>query len=75
MSPSMLTGNGPRGCRLPSISSATCGRQLEKVPEKRDSGMTEVERTYNLIRQRAPPKQSLINYLTGSHSSGEVYYL
>ncbi|XP_017733589.1 PREDICTED: spermatogenesis-associated serine-rich protein 1 isoform X1 [Rhinopithecus bieti] len=47
MSPSMITGNGPRGCRLPSISSATRGRELEKVPEKRDSGMTEVERTYS----------------------------
>nr|XP_055120003.1 spermatogenesis-associated serine-rich protein 1 isoform X5 [Symphalangus syndactylus] len=47
MSPSMLTGKGPRGCHLPSISSATCGRELEKVPEKRDSGMTEVERTYS----------------------------
>ncbi|XP_003266262.1 spermatogenesis-associated serine-rich protein 1 [Nomascus leucogenys] len=47
MSPSMLTGKGPRGCRFPSISSATCGRKLEKVPEKRDSGMSEVERTYS----------------------------
>ncbi|XP_021793033.1 spermatogenesis-associated serine-rich protein 1 isoform X1 [Papio anubis] len=47
MSPSMITGNGPRGCCLPSISSATRGRELEKVPEKRDSGMTEVERTYS----------------------------
>ncbi|PNJ89323.1 SPATS1 isoform 4 [Pongo abelii] len=70
MSPSALTGNGPRGCRLPSISSATCGRQLEKVPEKRDSGMTEVERTYKSTTKA----ESLINYLTGSHSSGEVYY-
>nr|XP_054110016.1 spermatogenesis-associated serine-rich protein 1 isoform X4 [Callithrix jacchus] len=43
----MLTGNGPQGCRLPFISSATCGRELEKAPEKRDSDMTKVERTYS----------------------------
>ncbi|XP_045398033.1 spermatogenesis-associated serine-rich protein 1 isoform X1 [Lemur catta] len=34
----MYTGNGPPGCHLPSIASATCGRELENVPEKGDSG-------------------------------------
>uniref|UniRef100_A0A2K6ESJ4 Spermatosis associated serine rich 1 n=1 Tax=Propithecus coquereli TaxID=379532 RepID=A0A2K6ESJ4_PROCO len=35
----MYPGNGPPGDHLPSISSATCGRELEKVREKGDTGM------------------------------------
>ncbi|XP_014443493.1 spermatogenesis-associated serine-rich protein 1 [Tupaia chinensis] len=43
----MITGNSPRGCHLPSISKATCGRELEPVPEKGDSGVTKMERRYS----------------------------
>ncbi|XP_014692965.2 spermatogenesis-associated serine-rich protein 1 isoform X1 [Equus asinus] len=43
----MYTGNGPRGCRVPSISRVTCCTELEKAPEKGDSGMTMAERRYS----------------------------
>lgn len=44
---SLYSGNGPQGCQRPSISRTTCSRELEKVPEKVDSGMTVVERRYS----------------------------
>ncbi|XP_046497061.1 spermatogenesis-associated serine-rich protein 1 isoform X2 [Equus quagga] len=43
----MYTGNCPRGCRVPSISRVTCCTELEKAPEKGDSGMTMAERRYS----------------------------
>ncbi|XP_015859021.3 spermatogenesis-associated serine-rich protein 1 isoform X1 [Peromyscus maniculatus bairdii] len=43
----MSAGNGKPGCQLPSISRAACARELEKVPEKSDLGVTKVERRYN----------------------------
>nr|XP_012598862.2 spermatogenesis-associated serine-rich protein 1 isoform X2 [Microcebus murinus] len=41
------TGNGPPGCCLPSILSATYGRELEKVPEKGDTGLAKMESRYD----------------------------
>nr|XP_048301188.1 spermatogenesis-associated serine-rich protein 1 isoform X2 [Myodes glareolus] len=43
----MSTGNGKPSCQLPSISRAACTRELEKVPENSDLGMTKVDRRYN----------------------------
>ncbi|XP_047414630.1 spermatogenesis-associated serine-rich protein 1 isoform X2 [Sciurus carolinensis] len=40
----MYTGNGLQSCHLPSISRSICSRELEKVPEKADSCLTEVKR-------------------------------
>ncbi|KAM5325436.1 spermatogenesis-associated serine-rich protein 1 isoform 4-T6 [Glossophaga mutica] len=35
---SLYTRNGPQGCQSPSASRTTCSGELEKVPEKVDSG-------------------------------------
>ncbi|XP_037698738.1 spermatogenesis-associated serine-rich protein 1 isoform X2 [Choloepus didactylus] len=50
------TGNGPQGCRLPSISRATGGRELEKVQEKKkaESDMTDMERRYSCSWKKSP---------------------
>ncbi|XP_036024377.1 spermatogenesis-associated serine-rich protein 1 [Onychomys torridus] len=58
----MSGGNGKPGCQLPSISRAACARDLEKVPEKSDLGMTKVERRYNAKHSDAlESKGSLAN--------------
>ncbi|XP_035880065.1 spermatogenesis-associated serine-rich protein 1 isoform X3 [Phyllostomus discolor] len=44
---SLYTGNGPQGCQSSCITRTTCSREVEKVPEKVDSGMTTVERRYS----------------------------
>ncbi|XP_003923116.1 spermatogenesis-associated serine-rich protein 1 isoform X2 [Saimiri boliviensis] len=69
MRPPMLTGNGPRGCRLPSISSVTCAREPEKVPEKRDSGMTKAERTYSASCSDFLESKECFANTTSSHKS------
>ncbi|XP_049508774.1 spermatogenesis-associated serine-rich protein 1 isoform X4 [Panthera uncia] len=43
----MYPGKGPRDCSLPSISRATCSRELEKVQEEGDPGMTTMEKRYS----------------------------
>ncbi|KAF6116305.1 spermatogenesis associated serine rich 1 [Phyllostomus discolor] len=35
---SLYTGNGPQGCQSSCITRTTCSREVEKVPEKVDSG-------------------------------------
>ncbi|KAM6182301.1 spermatogenesis-associated serine-rich protein 1 [Erethizon dorsatum] len=43
----MDSRNAPQGSWLPSISRVACGRELEKIREEGDSGVTEAERRYN----------------------------
>ncbi|XP_042794869.1 spermatogenesis-associated serine-rich protein 1 isoform X1 [Panthera leo] len=43
----MYPGKGPWDCSLPSISRATCSRELEKVQEEGDPGMTTMEKRYS----------------------------
>ncbi|XP_077620907.1 spermatogenesis-associated serine-rich protein 1 isoform X3 [Crocuta crocuta] len=47
MGETVYAGNGPRDCYLPSISRAPCSRELEKVQEKGDPGMTMMEKRYS----------------------------
>ncbi|KAF6365396.1 spermatogenesis associated serine rich 1 [Rhinolophus ferrumequinum] len=78
MGESMFTGNSPRGCHLPSISRATCSRELEKVQEKGDHGakckdFLESKGCFantTSSDQRVSPSSSVATCLNVSESSG-----